>query len=102
MEMKAAHFQINQPLTDSAFGCLVTDLRESEMQRHNWLIEVCQDLKDYAMHNDLEHLEDQLQRAIGAAKHDLLLAALDISQERTSNVIVLEPSIAVYHEQERV
>ena len=98
MEMEAANFQINQPLTDSAFGCLVTDQRESEMQRHSWLIEVCQDLMD----NELEHLEDQLQRAIGAAKHDLLLAALDISQERMSNVIVLEPSIAVYHEQERV
>lgn len=63
------------------------------MQDHNWLLEVCQDLIDYAMNNEMHHLEDQLQSAVVAAQHDILLAALDTHQERTNNVVILAHNI---------
>ncbi|WP_299751750.1 hypothetical protein [uncultured Tateyamaria sp.] len=66
------------------------------MQKHDWLIEVCDELIQYAMNNRLQHFEDQLQRAIIAAKHDMLLAALGTSYDGEDNVVVLKPALTVH------
>ena len=44
------------------------------MQKHGWIIEVCEDLKKYAKKHNLAYLEGQLDTALTAAKHDALLA----------------------------
>lgn len=59
------------------------------MQKHDWIIEVCEDLKNYAKKHNLAHLETQLNTALTAAKHEVLLADLDISHHRARDCSVL-------------
>ncbi|MEP3027698.1 MAG: hypothetical protein ABJO71_17755 [Pseudoruegeria sp.] len=66
------------------------------MQKHDWLLGVCQDLTDYAMINGLENFEDHMQRAVLAARYDVMLATLDSRHERQGNVVRLDPNIAFY------
>lgn len=65
------------------------------MQKHDWIIEVCEDLKRYAEKHSLAHLEGQLNAALVAAKRDGLLACVDAVHHATRDCAVLGASIGV-------
>lgn len=72
------------------------------MQKHNWIIEVCEDLKSYAKKHNLAHLETQLNTALTAAKHEVLLADLDIAHHRVRDCSVIGAGIGLCnHQRER-
>jgi len=59
------------------------------MQDHNWILEVCEDLKKYAKKHHLHHLVSGLDDALGAAKHDLLLRTSRSDHEPLKSCAVL-------------
>ena len=65
------------------------------MQKHDWIIDVCEDLKRYAQEHNLAHLEGHLNAALTAAKHDVLLANVDALHNATRDCAVLGGSIGV-------
>jgi len=65
------------------------------MQEHDWIIEVCEDLKSYAKKHNLADLEAQLNTALTAAHHDVLLARVDAIHHATRDSAVLDARIAV-------
>ena len=69
------------------------------MKQHDWIIEVCEDLKSYAKEHNLAHLEAQLNTALTAARHDVLLARVDAVHHETSNCAVLGAHIGVCNHQ---
>ncbi len=47
------------------------------MPKHDWIVEVCADLLNYAKNHQMQHLEKDLRRALVSAQHDMLLASVD-------------------------
>ena len=72
---------------------------DSEMQKHGWIIEVCEDLKKYAKKHNLAYLEGQLDTALTAAKHDALLARVDTVHHAKRDCAVLGANIGVCNHQ---
>lgn len=64
------------------------------MQKHEWIVEVCADLLSYAKDHKLKGLEAQLQVALKAAQHDVLLAAVDAFNDTASDYAILGTDLA--------
>ena len=65
------------------------------MHKHDWIIEVCQDLKTYARKQKLTHLEDQLNTALNAARHEILLSDVDEAHHFARDCAVLGSAIGL-------
>lgn len=50
-------------------------LRETPMQEHEWIVEVCVDLERYAQTHELTNLASVMKDAVATAKLDALLLA---------------------------
>lgn len=55
------------------------------MYEHEWIIEVCEDLRAYAKKHNLDHLEVKLNNALIAAQHETLLARVDALHKATED-----------------
>lgn len=55
------------------------------MHEHDWIIEVCEDLRAYARKHNLDHLEAKLNTALTAAQHEALLAQMDAQHQATED-----------------
>lgn len=69
------------------------------MQKHDWIIEVCEDLKRCAKKHNLAHLERDLDSALTSAKHDVFLARVDTAHHTIRDCAVLGASIGVCNHQ---
>ena len=63
------------------------------MQKQDWIIEACEDLKKYAQKHHLSHLVQGLDEALDAARHDALLQSSGALQEPARSCSVLVNSI---------
>lgn len=65
------------------------------MHDHDWIIEVCNDLKDYARKHHLNHLVPGLDNALNAARHDVLLQSSRSAHEPIRDCAILGGSIGL-------
>lgn len=70
------------------------------MQKHDWIIEVCVDLRNYAIEHNLVHLETHLNTAVIAAQHDVLLAGVDAVHHATRDCSALGAHIGICNHQD--
>lgn len=65
------------------------------MQKHDWIIEVCEDLKQYARNHHLGHLVPGLEDAVNAARHDVLLNSSKAVHTPISDCAVLGSAVGI-------
>ena len=75
--------------------------RDSDMQEHDWIFEVCEDLKKYAKKHHLAHLVSGLDDALNAARHDVLLRSTRSVHEPIRDCAILGRTIGICQHRER-
>ena len=74
---------------------------DSEMHDHDWIVEVCEDLKKYAKKHHLNHLMPGLDDALIAAKHDVLLRSSMSRNEPIRNCAILGSTFGLFAHSKR-
>lgn len=62
------------------------------MQKHDWLVDVCIDLKEYARINGLEDLEDLLRHAVAEAKREAAAYSAETNDDPSARVVPFLPA----------
>ena len=71
------------------------------MKNHDWIIEVCEDLKRYAKDHNLGHLTDQMDTALTVAKHEISLVRVDAIHNAARECESLGTTIGIRNHQGR-
>lgn len=71
------------------------------MKNHDWIIEVCEDLRRYAKDHNLGHLQDQMDTALTVAKHEIPLAHVDAIHDAARDCALLGKTIGICNHQGR-
>ncbi|WP_299146637.1 hypothetical protein [uncultured Tateyamaria sp.] len=66
------------------------------MYEHDWIIEVCEDLRAYARKHNLAHLEAKLNTALTAAQHEALLARVDAQHQASKECAMYGARIGLW------
>lgn len=67
------------------------------MKEHEWIVEVCEDLKAYALEHQLWHLVSGLDATLNAARLEILLRSSGSARNQVTDYAVLG-SILDFHE----